>query len=184
MEEKGEIDWGKEKVSGRIYTTGGAISWVEGTGDVSGVNGVVWAQVVVEVFENAVDMLVVAVVVPPSLNDHVVVTRNFKVSASATSPSDCIDEQLKANCFRPCNVVDTVDSFPSRDEPPGTPSVSKDDCDSNLGAHIRVGTKADQLNRARYGTAKVLFRELSGPPFEVRSSGGGGTTGHERLVTE
>ena len=56
---------------------------------------------VVEPSEHAIDMVVVAPVVPPSLNDHIVVAENLKVSVSATSPSDCIDEQLKANCFCP-----------------------------------------------------------------------------------
>jgi hypothetical protein len=36
-----ELNWGKEEVGGRINTPGGLIGWIEGAGNVSGVDHIV-----------------------------------------------------------------------------------------------------------------------------------------------
>jgi hypothetical protein len=50
--------------------------------------------------------------IPPALNDSLVIAVYLKVSARASKPGDCPDEELEANRFCPSDVSRSIEGLP------------------------------------------------------------------------
>jgi hypothetical protein len=77
----------------------------------------------VDATKNLVCGSIFASKVPPSFDDSLVIAVDLKVSANKSRPRDRFDEKLETDSFRPSDVSCSVQSLPSRDESPGSPSV-------------------------------------------------------------
>jgi hypothetical protein len=111
-----------------IYSTRGAVSWVALTWDISALDGGWGARQFEECmdpFEHIIGRGVAAPVVPPGIDNPLVVTIEDEILFSTWSPGDCVHEEFKADGFSPSNVPGTVEGLPTGDEAPGTPAVSK-----------------------------------------------------------
>ncbi|KIK91075.1 hypothetical protein PAXRUDRAFT_13982 [Paxillus rubicundulus Ve08.2h10] len=81
-------------------------------------------------FEDTIDFRVAAASVPPSFNNTGVVTMNNDMGSHIEENRESADEELKSDGFGPGNVSVALESFPSRDESPGSPAVANCDSDS------------------------------------------------------
>jgi hypothetical protein len=86
--------------------------------------------------ENEVRGLVLTSEVPPTLDDALVIAVDLKASDSASNPGDRLDEEFKTDGLGPTDVSSPVQSLPSGDETPGSPSVSDGDGNAEARACI------------------------------------------------
>jgi hypothetical protein len=85
--------------------------------------GVFNADKRMEPFKDLIDSTIAAVAIPPSFDHSFVVSGYGKVLASCASVAEVADKTLEANSFGPTDVSFTVESLPSKDEFPSSPSA-------------------------------------------------------------
>lgn len=93
-------------------------------------------KLVMNAFEDFIDLAVSAPAIPPSFHDADVVPVNSDMLSNRSEAENGINEQLESDCFGPRNVAHPSESFPTWDKTPSPPSLADDDCDSHLGAGI------------------------------------------------
>jgi hypothetical protein len=83
------------------------------------------------------DLICLLVMTPsflPPLDNSPIVPKEPEELARFTSCKDSIDKELQADSFSPPDVPSF--SFPAQEKPPGSPTVTNDDCDANSGAGV------------------------------------------------
>ena len=64
--------------------------------------------------EDAIDFWVLMASFPPSFNDSIVISVNNEEAAKLRERGESEDEELKAHCLCPTNVLFTILSLPAR----------------------------------------------------------------------
>jgi hypothetical protein len=82
--------------------------------------------------------------IPPAFDNSFVVAVYLKVSARTSNPWDCPDEEFKANGLGPSDVSMSVQSLPTWDEAPGSPSVLDGDGNPEARACIGEGVEVEE----------------------------------------
>ena len=134
--------------------------------------------------EDVVDSLVPATIVPPTVDDILVVAEEDEILVRTWSPGDSMDEELKTDGLCPGDVPGAIEGPPAWDEAPGAPLCANGDADANARAGIREGVEVDRMDGSGDGSTKEGEGEAGEPPFEILPYRGWGMSWHEWIVTE
>lgn len=135
--------------------------------------------------EDLINLPVPAPIVPPSLNDSIVIAVDEKVGVAVTLWDEDPNEAFEANGLSPSDVSCSIACcLPSRDEAPCSPPVANGDGDANARARVRERPNIDECNWYGDGAAEIGLEEDTGPPAEVPGEECWGRYWAERIRTE